>query len=1183
MKKIITSLAILFTVLVLGQSADQNYVKTTVFRDAGGSSPKANITYFDGLGRPIEQVAHQQSTSGNDIVTPIEYDAFGRQVKEYLPMVSGQTLNYHGLTGNDIINYYTSPPEPTQEATQYPYSEKELESSPLNRVFKQAAPGASWRLGSGHEVKFRYETNSLNEVRLFRVSTTWNANLLTYNPTLVNNDNYYDENKLYKTITIDENKSGITEEFKDKEGKVILKRTYENDGEHSTYYVYDDFGNLTYVFPPIMDVNSITQNAIDDLGYQYKYDDKNRLVAKKLPGKQWEYIAYNSQDMPVATGPAYNPFGGTDEGWMITKYDVFGRVAYTGWYNEEEVGPEKRVTIQLQYGNWAETAILDGNFALVDNVPIAYTNETYPTSGFKLLTVNYYDHYNFPDVSSIPSDIEGETVATNLKTLATGSWVRVLDNPNQLNSELTVMFYDVKSRVIRTHKTNYLAGFTQVDSKLDFMGKPLYTITQHTREGNSITTIRDEFEYDSQDRLSIHSQKINDLPFERIVLNEYDELGQLIKKSVGGSKTFSLQVVDYRYNIRGWLKSINNIENLQHQTDPLDLFAFKIAYDDALDELNGVKPLFNGNISETYWRTSTDNIKRKYGYIYDDLNRLRKAVYQKPDASISASNMYNEEIWYDKGGNINMLNRNGDLDSDQAGVGPFTIDNLFYTYHPTKKNQLMKVWDESYVQLGFKDDYEGVADNTDDYTYDANGNMKSDANKLITNITYNHLNLPTRINFVTGQKIEYLYDAIGRKVKKTVQHSINNIVVTDYLEGYQYTNTKLDFFPHSEGYVNVVTDENEDVHYNYVYQYKDHLGNIRVNYSYDAPAETVKILEENHYYPFGLKHTNYNTDKKMFKRDEVDLNIKIKELPPGEDLAYKYKFLGMEWQDELGLNLYDYGMRNYDPAIGRWLNIDPLAENSRRWSPYSYCYNNPIYFVDPDGMQAGVGDFISESGKYLGNDGIDDGKVYVVKTTEKKFDSGSPSAGISKSERNATEDFIKTNSGNTEAFQSNDIAYKNSVEIEGKTETRQAMVDIVNQDNGRGGTKPENNREYGGVIKSDGSVVQSPPGAVADPLVNSEASINISSYSSQSTFHSHPSGTNSTGSKSPGVGSSSSLGGSVTEGSFRNAPSNVGGDVSNSGGKVNYVFARGNGTVYIYNNTGVIATVPQKNFVTPKK
>lgn len=257
--------------------------------------------------------------------------------------------------------------------------------------------------------------------------------------------------------------------------------------------------------------------------------------------------------------------------------------------------------------------------------------------------------------------------------------------------------------------------------------------------------------------------------------------------------------------------------------------------------------------------------------------------------------------------------------------------------------------------------------------------------------------------------------------------------------------------------------------------------------------------------------------------------------------------------------------------ISRWLSPDPLAEEFPSWSPYNFVMNNPMRYIDPDGRMPidSDGEFINEKGKVVGNDGKDDGKVYVIKTTQTNYDSDAPFAGITKSEAKATENFIKENSGNTSAFESNNIAYQNSVEIESSALTRQSMVNIVNQDDGKGGTSDANNREYGGVVNRDGTVKQATPGAVGNPLTDRNVSITLTTYyENQTTFHGHPSGTRTEGNMT---------------GSWRQAPSNRGGDVQHGGAGRNYVFGRGNSTIYIYNNTGVQATIPQKYFVNPNR
>ena len=209
--------------------------------------------------------------------------------------------------------------------------------------------------------------------------------------------------------------------------------------------------------------------------------------------------------------------------------------------------------------------------------------------------------------------------------------------------------------------------------------------------------------------------------------------------------------------------------------------------------------------------------------------------------------------------------------------------------------------------------------------------MTLDKNKKITAITYNHLNLPTKIVFTTGN-IVYIYNAAGQKVQKVVTTTTPaSVVTTDYLGGYQYKNTVMQYFPTAEGYVKNTPVSGTNT-YSYVFNYTDHLGNTRLSYTKDTATGSLKILEESNYYPFGLKHNGYNP---------------ISPIPENRRL-----FNGMELQEELGLNQYDYGARNYDASLGRWISVDPLAETSRRFSPYTYALNNPVYFIDPDGMQA---------------------------------------------------------------------------------------------------------------------------------------------------------------------------------------------------------------------------------------
>ncbi|CAM1365918.1 hypothetical protein TSEDIMI_370002 [Tenacibaculum sediminilitoris] len=271
-------------------------------------------------------------------------------------------------------------------------------------------------------------------------------------------------------------------------------------------------------------------------------------------------------------------------------------------------------------------------------------------------------------------------------------------------------------------------------------------------------------------------------------------------------------------------------------------------------------------------------------------------------------------------GNILTLTRKGHLNADATSFG--VMDNLSYTYD--NGNKLLKVTDAGNKTYGFKD---GTNTNND-FEYDINGNMVVNRNKGITNIIYNHLNLPTQVT-INGNNISFIYDAKGEKQKKVLANK-----TVEYAGNFVYENGALKQFSHPEGYV-----KNDNGTFNYVYSYTDHLGSIRLSYS-DLNNDGViqassEILDERNTYPFGLEHKGYNS------------NV------IGAENDYQ-TYLGQEMNKEFGLNWLTFRYRNYMPELGRFFGVDPVSSEYMSISTFQFAHNSPIWKVELEGLEGGT-------------------------------------------------------------------------------------------------------------------------------------------------------------------------------------------------------------------------------------
>lgn len=926
--------------LNLSVSANQNYVLTSVPRISGfkNGSTGANtgdfagrgtcelmqtVQYFDGLGRPLQIVQVKGSPSARDIVQPFAYDQYGREAQKYLPY-SATTANgsykSDGLTTGPTNFYYpggtaASGSQQTNGVVynSAPWSLTNFEPSPLNRETEQGAPGADWQPvtgnTTGHTVKQEYTTNNLNDfsgadTSLSRKVILYKADINADQSRSLNYGNsagnYYPAGQLYVTVSRDENwksgsgnsRGGTTEEYKDKVGHVVLRRTFLFSGgalqQLSTYYVYDDLGNLAFVLPPKSGADAgITTaanlTALNNLCYQYQYDGRNRLVQKRLPGKDWEYTVYNKLDQPVATQDGNQRL--TNQ-WAFVKYDALGRVLWTGTWNNGG-------TVITRAG--VQQAVTDFTGTLWESRPSGGfpTNTAWPKTGFQgTLTVNYYDDYTFGDFTSLPAAYDYRATASTMtgglltctKTWVTGS-AAVL---------YKVFYYDDLGRSLRTYTEHYLGGTTAVadlnnydvtDNKYDFNNNLTKTTRQHFTVANTTipsVTVRDTFLYDHMNRKVQTLESIwngSNTPPAYVMLNklDYNEIGQLKSKglhSENGGSSF-LQTVNYRYNERGWLQSTQ-----------AGLFSENLYYNKPTD--NTFTNQYNGNISEmTYTKSGASNVVFKYGY--DQLNRLLNG------ASTGGSTM-GEQLTYDQTGNISTLIR----------TGP-SVANLSYTYYNSNaSNQLQTVTNSSAAFRSYA-------------AYDPNGNAPSDGGGK--NIVYNLFNLPQTVTQGGTTLASYIYDCTGQKLSNTGSDGR-----WDYINGIVYNGTTIA----NEAISFIQTEEGRAVpngsSWSYTYNLSDHLGNVRLSFDKDPSAGTARRIQEDEYYSFGLR------------------------TPGGYNFSNnnRYFYNGKEIQTDL-TSQYDYGARFYDPVIARWTSADPLAEKFINHTNYAYVANNPIALIDPDG------------------------------------------------------------------------------------------------------------------------------------------------------------------------------------------------------------------------------------------
>ncbi|MDQ1087571.1 DUF6443 domain-containing protein [Siphonobacter sp. SORGH_AS_1065] len=622
------SLFSLFFTLHLGaQSTDQNFILSRTYKTRQTSlatnvkEASQQVQYLDGLGRPLQSISIQASplmgsSAPQDIISHIEYDALGRVSKSYLPYPAYGNGSYQSGAADAANAFYNS------SNFNYPntrgFKQTEYEASSLNRPLKQYAGGSSTA------VNISYQTNAASEVNFYTVSLSSSEDT----PPSLGQNGTYAASALSYTETTDED-GNKAREYKDKAGRVILKRVYANE-TLDTYYVYNSLGQLSFVLQPQYQV---TQD-VNLFAFRYTYNKKGLLSRKLIPGGGETSLTYNERDL------------------LATSTDARGRTTYYLYDG---------LNRPLETGE-----VIGGT-----QVPLTRTRyDSYPTS-------TSLEQYSQPGFESYA----GSSATTATQGLVTVTATRILQaESNQPSSKwyFTTHYYNDRQQLIETIRDLYdfSGNAKEVHARqLRFDGHVLAELVKQNPPSGK-HSVEKFYSYDQADRLlsTRYVVKKGDVLQKDVTLaaHRYDGIGQLQQTFLHSvNATQFREQLDYKYTPRTFLSTILG------KSSGGDNFGIDLRYDQVSSDATAQK---NGNIAQLLWKKNA-NDWTGFSYTYDGANRLKTAVGVGDIGSIKAYT-YRETISsYDRNGNINGLSRWGEGSQ---------WDDLTYTYIG---NRLSKIYD----------------------------------------------------------------------------------------------------------------------------------------------------------------------------------------------------------------------------------------------------------------------------------------------------------------------------------------------------------------------------------------------------------------------------------------------------------------------------------------------------------